>query len=205
MKKTVALMVVLALVLAVGACGGGKKPEETQQGKITNQSSVSGNKNEPAWLNRPDSLLKDETGVAFYGVGNSSGITNASLKLERCDNRARQDLGKVLDTYVASFMKDFISSASSSAMKEADEQQFVSSIQKTISETTLIGSQISQRWTGPDGTLYCLAKLSFDDMGKGLKKDVAQRSAQLKLTADEAVKELDDQLQKRKASVPSSL
>ncbi len=205
MKKTVALMVVLALVLAVGACGGEKKPEETQQGKITNQSSVSGNKNEPAWVTRGAGAFKDETGAAFFGVGVVQGIANRGLEMQTADSRARADLAKALDTYVANFMKDFMSSAVASDMKQSDEQQFVSSITKSITETTLVGSQIVNHYRGPDGTLYALGRLSFDSVGSSMKEQVKKRSAELKLTADQAVKELDEQLDKRKAAIPSSM
>ena len=202
MKRTVVLMLVLGLVWALSACGPEKKPEEN---KVTKQTSVSGNKNEPAWVTRGAGAFKDETGLAFYGVGVVQGIANRGLEMQTADSRARADLARALDTYVANFMKDFMSSAVSSDMKSSDEQQFVSSITKSITETTLVGSQIVNHYRGPDGTLYALGRLSFDDVGKGMKEQVKKRSAELKLTADQAVKELDEQLEKRKASIPSSM
>jgi hypothetical protein len=202
MKRSLALVLALALVWALYACQPEKKEEQTT---VTKQSSVSGSAKEPSWVTRGAGAFKDETGLAFYGVGVVQGIQNRGLEMQTADSRARADLARALDTYVANFMKDFMSSAVASDMKSSDEQQFVSSITKSITETTLVGSQIVNHYRGPDGTLYALGRLSFDDVGKGMKDQVKKRSAELKLTADQAVKELDEQLDKRKASIPSSM
>jgi hypothetical protein len=197
MKKTVALFLALGLVMALAACGGGKKEPE-----VTKQTSVSGSANEPAWITRGAGAFKDDTSgvLAFYGVGIAQGIANRALEMQTADTRARTDLARALDTYVANFMKDYMASAVASDMKSSEEEQFVSSITKSITETTLVGSQIINHWRGPDGTLYSLAMLSFDDVANGMKREMKKRSAEIKMNADDAMKELDDQLQKRRES-----
>ncbi|OGP58846.1 MAG: hypothetical protein A2V67_19210 [Deltaproteobacteria bacterium RBG_13_61_14] len=196
MKKIVALLLALGLVVALAACGGGKKEPE-----VTKQTSVSGAANEPAWITRGAGAFKEDTGgLAFYGVGIAQGIANRALEMQTADTRARTDLARALDTYVANFMKDYMASAVASDMSSSEEEQFVSSITKSITETTLVGSQIINHWRGPDGTLYSLAMLSFDDVANGMKREMKKRSAEIKMNADDAMKELDVQLQKRRES-----
>ena len=197
MKKTVALFLALLLVAALAACGGAKKEPE-----VTKQTSVSGSANEPAWVTRGAGAFQDDTGFAFYGVGVVQGIANKGLEVQTADSRARADLARALDTYVANFMKDYMASAVASDMKSSEEEQFVSSITKSITEATLVGSQIVNHYRGPDGTLYSLARLSFDQMESNMKQQIGKRSSEIKMNADQAMKELDEQLDKRKASMP---
>jgi hypothetical protein len=188
-KRTASLLVLLAMVMTLGACG---EKEQTVTGAKA--------KNEPEWIVRGSGAFKDEEGLAFYGVGAVQGISNRGLELQTVDQRARADLARALDTYVANFMKDYMASAVASDMEASEEEQFVSSITKSITEATLVGSQIAARWRAPDGTLWALAKLSFDDVANTMKSEMRKRAAELKMNANEAMEELDEQLEKRRAS-----
>ena len=208
MKKRFHSLVALAIILGVAfgiGCQSSKK-----EPKLTNQTSVSGAKNEPAWVTKCAGAFPDAGKDAFYGCGSESGITNPSLQTQTADSRARADLAKTLDTYVASFFKDYMSSASvmnktsqdkKGGLTEAEEKQFVSSITKEVTEITLYGVQIQDHWRSPvDGSLYSLAKVSFDNVSQSMEKQMRQRAAEVRLEANDAVKELDDQLQKRRQS-----
>jgi len=203
MKKTLSLLMVSAIIFAIG-CATGEKQE-----KVTDQSSVSGTKNEPAWVTRCAAAFPDAGKDAFYGCGSESGITNISLQTQTADSRARADLAKTLDTYVASFFKDYMSSASVMAKTNKDkkggvsateEKQFVSSITKEVTEITLSGVQVKDRWRSPDGSLYSVVKVSFDNVAQSMEKQMRQRAAEVQLDANDAVKELDKQLEKRRES-----
>ena len=198
-----ALAAIFAVVLGIG-CNSTK-----QEPKLTNETSVSGTKNEPAWVTRCAAAFPDAGKDAFYGCGSESGITNISLQTQTADSRARADLAKTLDTYVASFFKDYMSSASVMAKTNKDkkggvsateEKQFVSSITKEVTELTLYGVQVKDRWRGPDGALWSVVKVSFDNVAQSMEKEMRQRAAEVHLEANDAVKELDDQLQKRRQS-----
>ena len=207
MKKMASFLMVSAIIFTIAltiGCATTQKPE-----KVTNQSSVSGTKNEPAWVTRCAGAFPDAGKDAFYGCGSESGITNISLQTQTADSRAREDLAKTLDTYVASFFKDYMSSASIMAKTNKDkkggvsateEKQFVSSITKEVTEMTLYGVQVKDRWRSPDGSLYCVVKVSFDDVAQSMEKQMRQRAQEVQLDANDAVKELDDQLQKRRQS-----
>jgi len=196
-KLLLGLMVVLVMV-SLGACH--------KKTKVTDKSSVSGTKQEPEWVTRCSGAFKDAGKDAFYGCGSANSIMNISLLQQTADSRARDDLAKTLDTYVASFFKDYMSSSAiksqtdKGGLTELEEKQFVSSVSKNITEVTLYGAMIVDRWKAPDGTLYSLCKVSFDNVAETMKKQMKERSKEVKLEADEAVKELDEQLKKRRES-----
>ena len=207
MKKIAGYMTVAMVVIIMLGFGCSSSKQEP---KLTDQTSVSGTKNEPAWVTKCAGAFPDAGKDAFYGCGSASGISNPSLQTQTADERARADLAKTLDTYVANFFKDFMSSASvtdktnkdkKGGLTQTEEQQFVSSITKEITEITLNGVQIQDRFRSPtDQTLYALAKVSFDNVSKSMEKQMKQRAAEVKMNADDAVKELDQQLEKRRQS-----
>ena len=188
--------VVLLLGLLIFSCGKKKT-------KLTDQTSISGSKTEPAWVTRCAGAFEDAGKEAFYGCGAVSGVENKALQIQTADARARADLAKAIDTYVASFFKDYLSSAGLSqeaGLTEIEEKQFIESITKEITEITLYGVQIVDRWRAPDGTLYSLARVSFENLAQSMKKAMSERAKELKLEADRALEELDRQLEKRRQS-----
>jgi outer membrane murein-binding lipoprotein Lpp len=203
-NRVTAMAVIWGVALGIG-CAGTQKQE-----KVTNETSVSGTKNEPAWVTSCAGAFKDAGKDAFYGCGSASGISNISLQIQTADNRARADLAKTLDTYVASFFKDYMQSASvmsktnkdkKGGLTEAQEEQFVSSITKEITEMTLYGVQVQDHFRSPvDSTLFSLVKVSFDNVSQSMEKQMRQRAKDVKMDANDALKELDDQLQKRRES-----
>jgi len=198
MKKKfyLAPVVILSSFLIFFACGK-KRP------KLTDQSSISGSKTEPAWVTRCAGAFEDAGKEAFYGCGVASGIENRALQIQTADARARADLARAIDTYIASFFKDYLSSAGLSqeaGLTEIEEKQFIESITKEITEVSLYGVQILDRWRAPDGTLYSLARVSFENVAQNMKKAMSERAKELKLEADRALEELDRQLEKRKQS-----
>ena len=215
MKKIVDRLTVAAMVVTIIL---GLGYSFSVMAKTKKENSVSGAKNEPAWVTKCAGAFPDAGKDAFYGCGSATGISNPSLQMQTADERARADLAKTLDTYVANFFKDFMSSASvtdktktdkdkkdkkgnKGGLTETEEEQFVSSITKEITETTLNGVEISDHFRSPeDQTLFSLAKVSFDNMSKSMEKQMRQRAAEIKMDADDAVKEMDQQLEKRRQS-----
>ncbi len=193
----VTALMIGALGLAIGC--GGKKAKVDESGLtqgVTKQTSMSGDPNEPEWVRKGGAGF-DDAMDKFYGVGISQGITNRALQMQTADQRARTELSRVLNTYTANFMKDYMSSAIATDMDDSQEEQFVSSITKSITETTLVGSKIVDHFKGPDGTMYSLAEVSFDSLAGMMRDKMAERAQELKMTADEALRELDEQLEKR--------
>ena len=68
-----------------------------QRNMITNQKDV------PDWVMKGSSAFKNGN---FYGVGSASGIKNFSLQRTVADDRARNDLIKLLALDTSSLMKE---------------------------------------------------------------------------------------------------
>ena len=68
----------------------------------------------------------------FYGVGIASGIKNRALLISTADNRARAEIAKTLDTYVAYLAKDYMAATSSN--EESTEEQHVEQALKTLQQ-----------------------------------------------------------------------
>ena len=103
-----------------------------------------------------------EKGKVFYGVGVASGINNKALLRQTADNRARAEIAKTLETYVASLSKDYMASTTAGDMSKSSEEQHVESALKTFSKSTLRGAMIVDRWMDPaDGSMYALCELDL--------------------------------------------
>ena len=164
MKKLVSLVVGLALVgalaVVVGGCGGGNAG-------LTG-TTASGS---PAWVNKGSGAFSGDRGKAFYGVGSAPKMVDASLQRDRANNRARAEILKIFNTYIAYMMKDYSRSTTAGDMSKESYEADVQSVQKTISIGDLNGAQIMDTWKDPaDGTLYALAVLDVTGVGDLMAK-----------------------------------
>ena len=158
----------------------------------------------PKWVNRGSGAFDGEHGKAFYGVGLLTGVQNEALARQACDNRARSEIAKLFDLYIAAMMKDYQRSTTAGDFKASAEEQDIVSAQKTITEVTLRGVEIRDHWINPtNGTLYALAVLDLEGIGKSL--DTAQQlnarvRDYVRANARKAFEDMDRELQKRRDS-----
>ena len=183
-----ALTLAFASMPALLACGGGEK---TAEGRITPQGPVV---EYPEWVNKGSGAFGGEKKV-FYGVGSASGIRNHSLARTTADNRARNEIAKVFQTYSVSLMKDFQESVTAGDFSASSESQMVSNAIKTFTKMNITGSEIVDHWIHPiDGTIYSLARLdmvafaSYLDQHKELSAKVKEA---VKRSAEKAFADLD--------------
>ncbi|NVM25697.1 MAG: hypothetical protein HWN70_07240 [Desulfobacterales bacterium] len=116
----------------------------------------------PAWVNKGSGAFDVDKGKVFYGVGIASGIRNRALLRSTADNRARAEIAKILETYVAVLAKDYMASTTAGDMKASSEEQHVEQALKTFSKTTLHGARIIDHWRDPaDGSLFSLCELDL--------------------------------------------
>jgi hypothetical protein len=107
-------------------------------------------------------VLYADKGKVFYGVGIASGIKNKALLFSTADNRARAEVAKVLETYVAVLAKDYMASTTAGDMKASSEEQHVERALKSFSKTTLHGAIIIDHWLDPsDGSLFSLCEMDL--------------------------------------------
>jgi hypothetical protein len=116
----------------------------------------------PEWVMKGGGAFDVDKGKVFYGIGAASGIKNKALLRQTADNRARSDIAKILETYVASLSKDYMASTTAGDMSASSEEQHVESALKTFAKATLHGAQIVDRWMdSADGTYYSLCELDL--------------------------------------------
>jgi hypothetical protein len=155
----------------------------------------------PAWVNRGSGAYDGQHGKAFYGVGILSGVQNEGLARQAVDNRARGEIAKIFDLYIAAMMKDYQRSTTAGNFQASSEEQDIVSAQKTITETTLRGVEVRDHWRDPQtGRLYALALLDLNGIGnalndaRGLNDRIRDH---VRANAQRAFEDMDRELQKR--------
>ena len=148
-KQMMALGVLLAvgLFLMTGCASAPAKLDEPEM---------------PQWVYKGSGAFEGDKGKVFYGVGIASGISNKALLFSTADNRARAEVAKTLETYVAVLAKDYMASTTAGDMSASSEEQHVEQALKTFSKTTLHGATIIDHWQDPaDNTMYSLCQLDL--------------------------------------------
>lgn len=125
----------------------------------------------PAWVMKGSGAFDVQKGKVFYGVGIASGIKNKAHLRQTADNRARAEIAKTMETYVATLSKDYMASTTAGDMSKSSEEQHVETALKTFSKTTLHGAEIVDRWMDPsDGSMYSLCELDLFSFKDALDK-----------------------------------
>ena len=181
MKKILG-MATLAFAMA---CGGGNKPEMSNQVLHANG---------PDWVNRGSGAFGGDKGKVFYGVGIASGIRNAAMRRSTADSRGRAEISKILDTYVSVLNKDYMASTTAGDMSASTEEQHVEQALKTYSQMEMSGVVVVDHWVDNDGTEFALAQLDMDSFKNNLDKmkelNAKVRDA-VRANADKAFDELN--------------
>ena len=159
-KKLFVLFITLSMgILLVAGCATSPKPS-------ADPASMG-----PAWVMKGGGAFDVEKGKVFYGVGIASGIKNKALLRQTADNRARAEIAKTMETYVATLAKDYMASTTAGDMSKSSEEQHVETALKTFSKTTLHGAVIVDRWMdSSDGTMYSLCELDLFSFKEALDK-----------------------------------
>ena len=190
MRITTSLHLILALALTgCGTTGSGDPTQGTTPGGA------------PAWVNKGSGAFDGPNGKAFYGVGILQGVQNPGLARQAVDNRARAEIAKIFDLYIAAMMKDYQRSTTAGDFKASAEEQDIVSAQKTVTEVTLRGVEVRDHWTDPQsGTIYALAVLDMNGIKAGLDNAQGLNSRirdHVRANAARAFEDLDRELQKR--------
>jgi len=160
----------------------------------------------PRWVNRGSGAFDGKYGKAFYGVGIATGIQNPGLLRQTVGNRARGEVAKIFDTYIAAMMKDYQRSTTAGDFSASAEEQDIVSAQKTVTEVTLRGVEVRDFWRNPaDGSLYALAVLDLANIDKGLDQAKglnAKIRDHVRANARRAFNDLDRELAKRSNPPP---
>jgi hypothetical protein len=155
----------------------------------------------PKWVNRGSGAYEGEYGKCFYGVGLLTGVQNPALARQAVDNRARGEIAKMFDLYIAAMLKDYQRSTTAGDFQASAEEQDIVSAQKTVTEVTLRGVEVRDHWVDPkNGTEYALAILDVNGIMKSLDeaKELNTRIRDyVRTNARRAFEDMDRELQKR--------
>ncbi len=148
----------------------------------------------PEWVSKGSGAFGGDKKV-FIGVASSTGIRNPTLARTTADNRARDEISKIIEVYSASLMKDYSASTTAGDFSATSEEQHVESAIKTFTANTLSGMEIVDHWIHPiDGTIYSLAVLNLDGFSDQLaaSKDLDERTKErVKRAAEKAFSDLE--------------
>jgi hypothetical protein len=116
----------------------------------------------PDWVTKGSGAFGGDKKVLF-GVASSTGIRNPTLARTTADNRARDEISKLIEVYSASLMKDYQASTTAGDFSATSEEQHVEQAIKTFTSNHLSGVEVIDHWIHPvDGTIYSLAQLDMD-------------------------------------------
>lgn len=156
MQKYGLLIVAAALASLALGCGGGPKtrPVAGSGGGRVVETEIDDD-GRPGWIMRGSTAIRHDQKRIFFGVGVADSIKNVALLRTTADNRARNSLAQIFETFSASLMKDYMAS------NNGVETQQVEQAIKTFTSMSLKGSEIIDRYIGQDGTMYALAALDL--------------------------------------------
>lgn len=156
---------VLCVVILAG-CGGKKE-----------DPAAPGPDGSPAWVRMGGEAFPD-SGEFFYGLGTVSGVRNEALARQTADERARTDVSRQLETQVTAMTEDYMQSIAD-FISDSAEEQAIRATGRTITDQTLVGCRIIDRYTASNGTCHAIAKLSMtalaDQMAQQMSQVVQQR------------------------------
>ena len=143
----------------------------------------------PEWVTKGSGAYEEEIGKVFYGVGTASGITDYSMQRMVSEDRARNDLAKVIEFFTGSLLKDYQSSMHSDSDKAGNELLAEKAI-KTLTKATLNGVLIIDHWEHPvRNEMFSLAKLDlakvkdslhqYFELSHRMRKKIRERANQL--------------------------
>ncbi|MFL2948601.1 MAG: hypothetical protein ACJZ44_05220 [Nitrospinales bacterium] len=116
----------------------------------------------PDWTTLTSGVYKDPSGKAvFYGLGS---VNKEEMILDRknlSEDRARDELTKVLTSYIERLAKEVLESNLNNSITDLNKDQLVSSLDEGVA-TILMETEIINYWSNPDnGKVYSMAKLDL--------------------------------------------
>ncbi len=125
----------------------------------------------PTWVIRGSGVYEEAGTRVFYGVASASGMTNYTLLRAAAENRARNEVAKLIRFTTSSLMKDYVASNTSSSGSYGNEEGMIERVVKTVSSMTLIKVEIVDHWQDPEsGEFFALARLDMETYMENLNR-----------------------------------
>lgn len=170
-------MMILFLMLSINACTGVQTIPDAPKALVDYKP--------PNWVLQGGGAYSDDKGKAFFGVGSATGIKNFSLQRNVADDRARNDLAKVFQFYVASLTKDYQGHTTAGSFKNSSEEQNAEVAMKVVVSQTMRGVTIIDHFEIPERQEFLsLARLDYDAFKKNVEANETFKQLPEKLRED---------------------
>lgn len=137
-------------------------PQNLPNDVVSYNKQLLTNQNAPLWVVRGNGAFNDDS---FYGVGSASGLEDPSVLRQIADDRARNDLIKLLALDSSSLMKDY----RSKLLNDEGEKETIEIAIRTMAHSTLAGITIIDHWEHPRrNEFFSLARLDVNKFEKAL-------------------------------------
>jgi len=116
----------------------------------------------PEWTALTSGVYKDSSGKAvFYGLGSANKEEMILDRKNLSEDRARDELTKVLTSYLERLVKEVSESNLNNSITDLNRDRLGSSLDKGTA-TIMMEAEITNYWSNPDnGKVYSMAKLDL--------------------------------------------
>jgi hypothetical protein len=137
------------------------------------QSTLNALKNEagvPLWVAEGSNIVYSQAQRRFQGVGSAPLMKGFSLQTATADNAAREEVGRILASYVEIVVRDFI--ASGDAEDAGFSEHHVAAQMQRLTKIDLIGVELIGHWRQKKNKMiYAIAELSLPQVRELLIAD----------------------------------
>lgn len=183
LRSTAYIVMAVLLVLFVGGCGSG--PEPAPEPKAEPQGAPV---DAPDWFLNPP--MADD---AMYGIGTAK-MSDLSRSRNVAISRARNDIAFQMNAQIQAAITDYAQEAG--VDDNTQVVNFVETISRQTTETTLQGTRTEEVYPAQDGTVYALVSFPRNNFMQA-SEEVFQRNedaAFAEFKADQALQRLDQQM-----------
>jgi len=116
----------------------------------------------PEWTALTSGVYKNSSGKAvFYGLGSANKEEMTSDSKNLSEDRARDELTKVLISYIEQLAKEILESNLNNSITDLNRDRLGSSLDEGTA-TIMMEAEITNYWSNPDnGQVYSIAKLDL--------------------------------------------
>lgn len=160
---------------------------------------------EPSWVSKGGAAFSEKDQAKYYyAIGVAEPNANTAMQLKMAETGARVQLASNMNSYVANMVKDFMQTHKDYCDPDsASSIQFVQSISRSITDADIIGAQQVDSYKNDKGVLYVLYRLDRAEATAKANKTIMAKAREqqanlFKAKAEEALKELDAELEKKR-------
>ena len=123
----------------------------------------------PDWVRTGSAALRTSNDRLFHGVGTAGESSSFSLQTTTADNRARNELSRILASYLEISSRDYIASGKAGAGQFTP--QTVSQFIENITDMNMRGVRIADHWRDKKSNLvYSVAEINMQHVKETLNK-----------------------------------